>query len=65
MKRRGEFSAFGDAEILPLSELLLEREQLLRREGCPGLSVGLVLPEIALDFGGLSVFCKKKKEAKN
>lgn len=48
-QRGGELRPFGDAQVLLLPELLLQREQLLCCEGGAGLPVGLVLPQVALD----------------
>ena len=41
----GELGALGDAQVLLLPELLLQRVELLRGEGRPGLAVGFVLPQ--------------------
>jgi hypothetical protein len=43
------------AEVLLIPELLLECQELLRGEGRPGLPVGLVLPQIALQLGRFPV----------
>lgn len=43
MERAGELRPFSDAQVLLLAELLLETQQLLGGERCPGLAVGLVL----------------------
>jgi len=48
-ERRGELSPLGDAQVLLLPELLLQREQLLCGEGSAGLPVGFVLPQVAFD----------------
>jgi len=61
MQRRRELGSLGDAQVLPLPELLLESQQLLGREGRSGLSVGLVLPQVALNLGRLAVLWKGKK----
>ena len=41
----GELGALGDAQVLLLPELLLQRVELLRGEGRPGLAVGFVFPQ--------------------
>lgn len=55
VQRRRELCPLGDAQVLPLSELLLEGQQLLGREGRPRLSVRLVLPQVALKLSRLTV----------
>lgn len=62
MQWRRELCPLGDAQVLPLSELLLESQQLLGREGRSGLSVWLVLPQVALNLSWLAILWKKKKE---
>lgn len=61
-QRRREFRPLGDAQVLTLPELLLKRQQLIGREGRPGLSVRLVLPQVALDLGRLAVLWKQEKK---
>ncbi len=45
LERGGELRALRDGEVLLLTELLLERGQLLLREWSPRLAIGLVLAE--------------------
>lgn len=61
MKGRGELGPLCDTEVLPFRELLLEGQQLLRGERCPGLPVRLVFPQVALDLGRFSVLCNRKE----
>jgi len=65
MQRRRELGSLGHAQVLPLPELLLEGQQLLGREGRSGLSVGLVLPQVALNLGRLAVLWKRKKKTEH
>lgn len=59
VQRRRELGPLGDTQVLPLSELLLESQQLLGREGRSGLSVRLVLPQVALNLGRLAVLIER------
>jgi hypothetical protein len=45
-ERRGELGPLGDAQVLLLAELFLEREELLGGEWRAGLSVWFVLAEV-------------------
>lgn len=56
-QRGREFGALGDAQVLLLTELLLEGEQLLGGERGAGFAVGLVFAQVALDAGRLVVVC--------
>lgn len=55
MKRVGKLGPFCNAQVLFLPELFLEIQQLLRGERRPGLPVGLVLAQVALEFGRFTV----------
>ena len=48
----GELCPLGDAQVLLLPELLLQRVQLLRGEWGPGLAIRFVLPQGAAQGAG-------------
>lgn len=49
-ERTAEFGTFGDAQVLFISEFLLQGEQLLRCEGCARLPVRFVFAQITFQF---------------
>jgi hypothetical protein len=63
-ERRGELGSLGDAQVLLLAELFLQREELLGGEWRAGLSVWFVLSEVTLESQRLFVWKKVIKTIK-